>query len=212
MRVSGRLVAGIGGIAFGVLTFVGELLASAPGGGYSASDVRDFVASGHRPLVLISLYLVMLATIGLVCLLHAVRSEIPSLGATPLGRVFWGLGVAAAACFAVGWALEDTPSLARLFGGGSAVIPSTVAYTISQAGAVVIFGPAFFLLGAALVLVGLSGRRPFPAWARWATVVAGIAGLVAVAFLPHFLVLLWALVVGIWLVLGRNEVAAGAVS
>jgi hypothetical protein len=210
MRVSGRLVAGIGAIAFGVLTFVGELLASAPGGGYSASDVRDFVASGHRPLVLVSLYLVMLATIGLVCLLDGLRSEVPSLATNPLGRVFWGLGVAAAACFAAGWALEDTPSLARLFGGGSAGIPSTVAYTISQAGAVVIFGPAFFLLGAALVVIGFSARPPFPVWVRWATVVACIAGLVAVAFLPHFLVLLWAVVVGIWLLIGHRD--AGGVS
>ena len=205
METRGRLIAGVGAIAFGVLTFISELLASAPGGNYHASDVRDFVAKGHRPLVLVALYLALLGVIGLVCLLHELRRTVPAVSDSPLGRVFWGLGLAAASCFAVGWAIQDTPSLARLFGGGGAGIPSAVAYTLSQAGAVVVFASAFVLLGAALVVLGATARAGIPAWLRWATVVAGIAALVSVAFLPHFLVLLWALVVGIWLLMASRE-------
>jgi hypothetical protein len=75
---------------------------------------------------------------------------------------------------------------------------------------VVIYGPAYFLLGVALIVIVLSARRPIPAWARWATAVAAVAGLVAIVFLPHFLVLLWAVVIGVWLLIGRRDGAAGA--
>ena len=41
-------IGGIGGIAFGVLTFAALVIASPPGGSYTESSVTDFVARGHR--------------------------------------------------------------------------------------------------------------------------------------------------------------------
>jgi hypothetical protein len=38
-----------------------------------------------------------------------------------------------------------------------------------------------------------------PSWVRWATLIAGIAGLAALAWFPFFLVYLWAIVLGVWL-------------
>ena len=45
----------------------------------------------------------------------------------------------------------------------------------------------------------IGGRALVPAWLRWSTLVAGVAGIVSLAFFPAVLVLLWGIVMGIWL-------------
>jgi hypothetical protein len=39
-----------------------------------------------------------------------------------------------------------------------------------------------------------------PAWIRWTTLVAGVAGIAAIVWFPFFLVYIWAIVVGVALV------------
>jgi hypothetical protein len=47
LRRSGTL-AGVGALAFAVLTFVGLFVASPPGGSYGLSEATNYVKGGHR--------------------------------------------------------------------------------------------------------------------------------------------------------------------
>jgi hypothetical protein len=61
------------------------------------------------------------------------------------------------------------------------------------------YGAGGLLLGCALVTWAV-GPVALPAWVRWSTLVAGIAGLAAIAWFPFFLVYLWAIVIGVALI------------
>ena len=88
------LVAGIGAIAFGVLPIVAFMVANPPGGNYKASDIADFIATGHRPAVFVSVYLMLLSAVGLLVLLARLRE---SIAAGSRETLFWSFSVAAVA-------------------------------------------------------------------------------------------------------------------
>ena len=193
-------LAGIGSIAFSVLTIVGLALANPPGGTYKASDAVKYVAKGHHVAVFASVYVLLLAVLGLLLLLAYLRDL---LSAAPDGervaRIFWAMGIGAATSFAVGWAIVLGNAIAHAFGGSGVVVDPAVTYLASELGFSVVFGPAAILLGFALIAFVIGGRALLPAWLRWSTLVAGVAGIVSLAFFPAVLVLLWGIVMGIWL-------------
>lgn len=193
-------LAGIGSIAFSVLTIVGLALANPPGGTYKASDAVKYVAKGHHVAVFASVYVLLLAVLGLLLLLAYLRDL---LSAAPDGervaRIFWAMGIGAATSFAVGWAIVLGNAIAHAFGGSGVVVDPAVTYLASELGFSVVFGPAAILLGFALIAFVIGGRALVPAWLRWSTLVAGVAGIVSLAFFPAVLVLLWGIVMGIWL-------------
>ena len=198
------LLAGIGALAFGILTFVAFIVASPPGGDYKASDVTKFLAKGHRFDVFLSVYVMLIAVAGLLLLLAHLRRAI---GGGQRESIFWGFGVAAVAAWIGGYAVAISPSLALAFSGGHLkTLPAPTAYTFSEAGWALMYGGGGLLLGAALITFAL-GSVTAPAWVRWSTLGAGIAGLAAVAWFPFFLVYAWAIVLGIWtLVAERSRV------
>jgi hypothetical protein len=193
-------LAGVGSIAFSVLTIVGLALANPPGGTYKASDAVKYVAKGHHVAVFASVYVLLLAVLGLLLLLAYLRDL---LSAAPDGervaRIFWAMGIGAATSFAVGWAIVLGNAIAHAFGGSGVVVDPAVTYLASELGFSVVFGPAAILLGFALITFMIGGRALVPAWLRWSTLVAGLAGIVSLAFFPAVLVLLWGIVMGIWL-------------
>jgi hypothetical protein len=193
-------LAGVGSIAFSVLTIVGLALANPPGGTYKASDAVKYVAKGHHVAVFASVYVLLLAVLGLLLLLAYLRDL---LGAAPDGervaRIFWAMGIGAATSFAVGWAIVLGNAIAHAFGGSRVVVDPAVTYLASELGFSVVFGPAAILLGFALIAFVIGGRALVPVWLRWSTLVAGVAGIVSLAFFPAALVLLWGIVMGIWL-------------
>ena len=193
-------LAGVGSIAFSVLTIVGLALANPPGGTYKASDAVKYVAKGHHVAVFASVYVLLLAVLGLLLLLAYLRDL---LSAAPDGervaRIFWAMGVGAATSFAIGWAIVLGNAIAHAFGGSGVVVDPAVTYLASELGFSVVFGPAAILLGFALIAFVIGGRALVPAWLRWSTLVAGVAGIVSLAFFPAVLVLLWGIVMGIWL-------------
>src|SRR4051794_22988844 len=121
--MSRNTVAGVGGIAFSVLTAVGFVLAAPPGGGYNASNIGDYLAKSHRPAVFIAFYLGLIGLLGLVCLLAHLRDAIT---VTPdrqrAAAIFWGTGIAGAASFAVGWAVIGGQVVAHAEGGRDIVV------------------------------------------------------------------------------------------
>jgi hypothetical protein len=203
-----RTLAGLGSIAFGVLMFVAILVASPPGGTYSAKDAADYIAKGHRAAVIISLYLLMLALLGLVLALAYLRQFVSDRN---LGSVFWGTGIAAAASFAVAWCVIISVPLAIAFGGSAVTIAPEGVYTFSEVGWAILIGAGAFLLGISLVTLMLGSRGTLPAWVRWTTLVAGLGGIAGLAYFPFFLILIWGLVAGIWLLAtGRSSAAVAA--
>jgi len=193
-------LAGVGSIAFSVLTIVGLALANPPGGTYKASDAVKYVAKGHHVAVFASVYVLLLAVLGLLLLLAYLRDL---LSAAPDGervaRIFWAMSIGAATSFAIGWAIVLGNAIAHAFGGSGVVVDPAVTYLASELGFSVVFGPAAILLGFALIAFVIGGRALVPAWLRWSTLVAGVAGIVSLAFFPAVLVLLWGIVMGIWL-------------
>lgn len=203
------VLAGLGAVAFAVLPLVSFTLANPPGGNYKASDIVDFVSKGHRPLVFLSDYLVLLSAIGLLLLLARLREGIDD------GRrasIFWGLGIGAVAAWVGGYALGMAAPEAFAFGGGTSLTLSNgVIYTFAEAGWSVMYGAGGTLLGCALLTFAFGSVR-VPAWVRWSTLVAGLAGVAALAWFPFFVVYVWALVLGVWtLVRARAGVPEAAV-
>lgn len=206
MTINSR-VAGIGALAFGVLPLTGAIVGAPPGGDYSPNDVADFLAKSHRPAVFVSMYLAILSGVGLLLLLARLRQTI----AGDRTSTFWGLGIASVSAWVIGGAIVVSPSTALTFSGGHlATLPAPVAYALSEAGWAVMYGGGGVLLGCALVTY-LAGATAVPAWTRWATGVAALCSLVAVAWFPFFLVYLWAIVTGIWLIV-RERSSAPAVA
>jgi hypothetical protein len=193
------LIAGLGGIAFGVLVVAALILADPPGGNYVANDVADFVSRGHRVPVFASMYMFLLGVLGLILLLTRLRGAI-TRGNGAFASVFWACGVAGAACYAVGWGIATTPPMARAFGGASHVFfDPRVTYGIVIGGAVVMIGPGAFLLVVALFSLAIGSRGTLPTWLRRVTLAAAVIALFSLAYFPFFAIFIWAIVTGVWL-------------
>lgn len=109
---------------------------------------------------------------------------------------FSAAGLIGAGSLIAGFAIVGTVPVALSQGGGGPIDPR-LTYMFAEVGDSVVFGAAFVMLGAALVILGWRGALPM--WVRVITVIAGMGGLAAPAFFPILLVLLWGLVIGIWL-------------
>lgn len=210
---AGAVTAGIGALAFGLLTLVATFVANAPGGSYSASAVARFTTKSHSVVVLVVFHLALVGIAGLLVALAHFRARIEStLGDSRLAAVVWSLGIAAAASFGAGWAIVGGESVARLERGGSAAVPASVTYLASEIGAVFIFGAGAILLGLALFAYAVRAAATLPAWLRWSAAVAGIAGIAGLAFFPAFLFMLWWIVAGAWLIVSGRRATAGALA
>jgi hypothetical protein len=202
----GPLLAGVGAIAFGILTIVAVFVANAPGGNYSLSSVTDYLAHGHRIAAIVVTQLALLAILGLICLLAQLRDTISIEPANKrAGTIVWGTGVAAAAAFAIGWGVLGGQIVAHLEGGSPIVIPPAVTYLISEIGAVFIFGCGAALLGLALIVLMLNSRTTLPTWLRRLTLFAGLCGIAGLAYFTFFVLMIWGVVIGIWLLSTRGN-------
>lgn len=197
---------GVGALAFAVLTFVGLLVASPPGGSYSVSEATDYVKSGHRATAIIASYAALAGVIGLICLVVHLRRLVAA--ASPDGFAapfFWAAGLAGATAIGVGWSVMAADVIARAEGGSGVVLSPVLIYMFAEVGAIIVFGPGAVFLGVALLVLGFAAAALLPAWLRWLTVIAGIGGIAAPLFFPSFLLLVWGIAVGVWLLATREE-------
>lgn len=193
-------VAGIGAVAFGVLTFAALMLENAPGGTFRFSHIADYVAKGHRPAVFVATYLAIVAMVGLALLLTWLRDALPE---GTRSSVFSTLSMAGMATWIAGWGVGASVPIVMGYGGSQERVPPTVTYLLATGGWAVMAGGAA-LIGLALLTLTLAPSA-LPGWARWATLVAGIAALAAYAWFPFFLVYLWSVVIGLWLVVSQRD-------
>ena len=204
-----RVVAGVGGIGFSVLIAASGIVGKVPGGTYSASDVADYVAKGHRTSIFIATAFGLLSALGLLLLLVGLRERIG--GSSFLSDLFWGTSLVSVTAFAIGVVAWFVVPISIAIGGSSSVvIDPTVTYVILQVGGTIMFGVGAVFLGLTLIVLMIGSRQTLPAWLRWFTLIAGVLGLASMAYFPFFAVLLWGLITGLWLATaGRCDVPAG---
>jgi hypothetical protein len=205
--IATRRAAGLAGIAFPVLLIAAFFVSSPPGGEYSTGDIANFVEKGHRPAVFVSVYLGLLAVAALIGLLARLRDSIRESVKPGADRFFWGTAVAGAAALAIGWLLVLTVPVAIGYAGTALALDPQVVYTICEAGWIVMFGAGGVLIGIALVVAAFASRRALPGWLSVATGIAGVAGISSVAWFPFFVLLLWSLLIGVWLLLAGARTA-----
>jgi hypothetical protein len=207
-----RRLAGVGGIAFAVALVAGFTLYGPKGGQYSAAEIGAFVAQSSSSLA-VSAVLFGVSVIGLFLMLAYLSGTYVDEG--PYRRVAWGMSLAAGASVLIGWALYLASPIAT-HSGGPAIDPA-VSYALISAGFAVLFGVGGLVLGIALVSVAMGGSAA-PTWVRGLSGLAGLSALLAWAFLlasnwspnqwlpvPFYLVVLWGLVIGVWLVISRTH-------
>ena len=207
-----RRLAGVGGIAFAVSLVIGFTFFGPKGGHYSAAEIAAFVGQGPTALIA-SVYLFAVSIIGWIVLMAYLSEAWLHHGCH--GRVAWGTSLLAAASVLIGWALYLALPIAVL-SGGPAVDPAT-SYAIVSAGFVVLFGVGGVLLGIALLALALGGNA-VPTWVRALSGLAGLSALFSWAFLiatgwspnqwlpvPFYVVVLWGVVIGIWLLVSTPE-------
>jgi hypothetical protein len=196
------VVAGIGSIAFTVLTIVGLALVNPPGGNYKVSNINDYLAKGHRVAVFAGLYVELLAILGLILVLAYLRDLLTSARTT---RVFWGLGMIAAGALVLGWAVMAAGAIARAIGGSGVVVSAPTTYLVSEVGASMVWGPGAILLAVALIAFAINIGAALPAWLRWLTLVLAVIGLASPAFFPSLALLIWGIATGAWLLIAGGR-------
>jgi hypothetical protein len=196
----GSVIAGVGAIAFGALTVVGTL-GGAPGGSFDEATVAQYVSIGHFPSVVITGYLALFGVVGLICTLAYLRDLI-DVRNKMAASIFWGIGLASVASFAVSWGLVTGIAVAAAEGGSNASVGHQVTYVFSDASLNVLFGSGGILLGVALIALTLGARDQLPNWLRLVTLIAGVLAIGAPFFFPAVAIPLWAIVIGTWLMRG----------
>ncbi len=201
MTRASSAVAGVGAIGFAVLTFAAIFFVNWPGGGYSESIAKSYVAPGNLPVALIGTLIGLIGVVGLIGLLaylrQAAEESSPAISLVP--QIVWGVGLVGAASFAVGWGLVSAQPLAHVESGVDLGVAPTLTYMISEATSAIIFGPAPMLVGLALIVLTVGSGKALPPWLRWLTLVAGVVALTSLAFFTFFLFLVWSIVIGVWL-------------
>jgi hypothetical protein len=209
-----RRLAGIGALGFVVSLLVAFTLFGPKSGAYSPAETAAFVGQSSTSLV-VSVYLFAVSMIGLVALMAYLTDTYLADGR--LARLAWDAALLAAASVLVGWGLYLAPSTA-VIAGGPAIDPA-ISYTFISAGFVALFGVGGMLLGAALLVLAIAGLAA-PMWIRALTGLAGLAAFLSWAFLlatgwspnqwlpiPFYLVVVWGLVTGMWLLVSAEAAA-----
>ena len=170
--------------------------------------------------VIVSIYLVAVSIIGLLVLM-AYLSE-TFVGSGLYNRITWGAGLLAGGSFLIGWSLYFAP-FTSVISGGPAIDPA-IGYTFINVGFVVLFGAGGMLLGVALLILATLGRAA-PMWVRALNGLAGLSAFLSWAFIlaskwsanqwlpvPFYIVLLWGLIIGVWLLVSSPKPGPKTVS
>jgi hypothetical protein len=191
--------AGIGLLVYGLGTAVAFMASGAPGGEYTSSMVRDYLARGHWTTAFVLWYVGALSALGLVVVGAALRRTARH------GEVLWGLCVAAAATSVAGAFVSGGVDVAMAEGGDAvrSGVSLPMIYTLTEIGNLLaVCAPA---LAVGVVALVLAARSTLPGWLRVFSVVAGICGILAPLFFTYFVFTVWTIAAGITLaVAGRS--------
>ncbi|MDQ1617324.1 MAG: hypothetical protein QOJ60_3263 [Actinomycetota bacterium] len=189
-----RRAAGLGLLAYGLLTSIAFTGIGSPGGDYEDKTIVSYMSSGHWAGAMVIAYLGAFASLGLLVFASRMRHELRSGGS-----VLWGLAVAGTAAGVVGWFLVGGISVSFAEGGSAlSTLPHPVVYLVSEMSNLIAVCASAFFVGAAALVV--AAKAALPRSLRIASYVAGVCGLFAAFFFPIFLFWLWAIAFGGWMI------------
>ena len=193
--MTSRRTAGLALGGYAIATLVAFGGSTVPGGDYETGKISAFLTGGSITPVLLGA-LLMVAGLALLPVGRHVREVVPG----PAGGLAGDLAVVAAAAGVVGGMAHGGLTIALVEGGPAvtAGLPLPVAYTLGEmVNLLAVCAPAFTVGALAVVL---AARYPMPGWLRVLTVLGVLGGLTAPMFFTFFAYLLWALVLGGWMV------------
>lgn len=203
MKRSATVAAAVGSIAFGVLTPVAIIVGGPMGGSYAAADVANYISSSHVVVAGAMALCGLVGVAGLICLGAFLRQRAETENPGSIWpQTLWGLMLGAAICFAVSWGIFVSQPIGNNEAGTNLKVPPTITYAIGISGDEVVFESAATLLGFALILMAITNLPRLPAWLRWSTLAVGVLGITSLAFFTFFPLLIWAIVMGVWLLVG----------
>jgi len=210
MRRSDTIAGGLGAIGFALLTAVAQFGGGPPGGNYAASDIAAYISHDHVVVAGALALCGILGAGGLVLLGAHLRQRAEADAAGSVWpQTVWGLTLGSAVCFAVSWGIFVSQPIGNNEAMTNLQVPPTITYAIGITGTEVLFESAATLLGLALIVSAIAGLPRLPGWLRWLTLAVGLLGLTSLAFFTYFPLLLWAIVLGIWLLTRRDQQAPG---
>ncbi|MCW2681661.1 MAG: hypothetical protein JWM62_3062 [Frankiales bacterium] len=210
--MSRRQWIGLAGVLFGAVMLAGIFTSGTTPDSTGSGAVERYQEywsdSGHQDRASMAAIILTYACPLLVALAAGLRSLLRRVDDGPLPSLVLAAGAASAALFGTGSALINSPGVAaaesgyQVDGNAALHLESIGYYVLSTA----------VMLGAAMaVAVALSNRRAH-VLPSWTVVLAGLVGLAAVgsiftAWLGFILLPVWAVVVGVCLLVVREPVA-----
>jgi|tagenome__1003787_1003787.scaffolds.fasta_scaffold20532266_1 hypothetical protein len=206
-----RVVPGLG-IVFAALVGVAVILASGSPGTTDSDQswTRYYADSGNRTKEEISFVLIGIAALCFLQFLGSVRGALAraegepariSTAAAASGTAFITLAVAA---HAAGTLLSFTRSDV----GSSYTIDPDLGRTLSDLSYLLFVLSLFAAAGMALAVATIAFQfKTLPGWLAWFSVLATIAGLVGIFFVPSVVVLVWIIALSAYLVVAANRPA-----
>ena len=198
-----RRAGGLGLLTFGIVTPVAGIIGKLPGGEYIEGEIAKYIASGNWASAIASAFLAGIAALGVLIFASWVRHELRSSG-----DLLWGLAVVGTGLAVTGWFLLVGLSYAM---GGSSVasgVSLPVVYLVEKMAISVGVVASSLVMGVAAWV--LAARAALPRWLRVASYVGALGGLTGVIFMPLYLFWLWAIVFGLWAVMGKASSKQGA--
>jgi hypothetical protein len=192
---------GLGLLVYGVGTAAAFMASGAPGGEYTSSMVRDYLARGHWTVAFVLWYVGALSALGLLLVGAALRRTQRD------GDVLWGLSVAGCALSVAGAFVAGGVDVAMAEGGDAvrSGVSLPMVYTLTEIGNLLaVCAPALVIGVVALVL---AARSTLPGWLRVFSAVAGVCGILAPFFFTYFVFTLWTVAAGITIAVSGRDVS-----
>jgi hypothetical protein len=197
------------GIVFAILVIVATLLTSdTPGSNASdASWISYYADSGNRHKEEISFFLIGLAGLCFLQFLGSLRGALARSEGEParITTAAIGSGVAFITIAISAHVVGTVTSWAVSFYGSDFKVDANTARLLSSLSFGMYAMSLFAASGMALAVATLAFHtHVFPLWVAWASVLATIAGLFGIVFLPGIVVFVWFIVLSVYLLLPQR--------
>ena len=200
-----RRTAGLGLLAFGIVTPAAVIISKMPGVGipHEERNIAEYLVSSNRAGGNTAAFLAGIAALGVLVFANWMRHELRSSG-----DLLWGLAIVGTGLAVAGWFLLGGMGLSVGEAGVASGLPHQVVYlNVHMASSVAIEASSLVISIAVLVL---AARTALPGWLRVASYVGALGGLTGVIFMPLYLFWLWAILFGLWAVMGKASSTQGA--
>jgi hypothetical protein len=195
-----KKLAPLTGVLFAVLVLAAAIPDNSPSSNNPAKWTAFYHSHSNRVHELVLCYLWILAGITLIAFFHALKARMKG----EMAPFTFTTGTFAGLAMAIGGGLYGTIPGTLIFGGARYMPSGMIMAWVTNVTFGVMLATMGLLLAASLFSLAITILRQhvLSAWMGYFAILAGIAGIVAVAWLPLIVVVLFTFVVGI--ALSRN--------